>query len=279
MKINSKAALKQLPIGTALRLVKNPFPCDKPRIVHIMQTNAIGFMTETYSVSWFYLDQVGRKIEGTENGFRVLQDGILWGEYEFYSEGKPALFGRETGMNIKLTGEQYLTIKALFKSASSDLSRISLSYVMYDHVRNWFVATDGHIIRMHKFPDFKNPESFLLSIADFQKTIKELKESGPGFLKKSFEVPIANEPARKYPNYFLCLPFSCGNPRETALNEIGIDFDLFTQFRSSFYIQPSACRMRFSSALGMIYIYAGDVLVGGIMPTRMFKDFDPEPLV
>lgn len=75
MKIESKAAIKRLPIGTRLVLVNSLMgQCYIPRVIHEVKSNQILMKLDDGRISHLYLDQTGEKVEATESGFRILTD-------------------------------------------------------------------------------------------------------------------------------------------------------------------------------------------------------------
>lgn len=99
LKVNSKAALKRLPVGTKLRLVGKwgLRPEEQIKVVHIVTSNAIALMNSDGRISWLGLDAIDGtpiRIIGTERGFRVAcaARGEVTGsiidllEYEFIDE-------------------------------------------------------------------------------------------------------------------------------------------------------------------------------------------------
>ncbi len=86
--VNTKAAIKRLPIGTRLYLVNTLVgPTRRLQEVAKVQSNAVAFTVldgpKAGKLSWLYLDGEGQTVEATEKGFRVMEEGHLAAEYEF----------------------------------------------------------------------------------------------------------------------------------------------------------------------------------------------------
>src|SRR3990172_11886523 len=84
------------------------------------------------------------------------------------------------------TIEEYLKIKALFNAASTDLSRLALSYVYYrGATTKEFIACNGHLLRIEKFDledrnheaDCFPSENILLDKVSFNLSKKQLTET------------------------------------------------------------------------------------------------------
>jgi len=81
--IKTKAQLKRLPIGTELILVECLMgPCNDPRTIKQIKSNAIVMQLPDGRTSNCYLDQIGNKLEPTEDGFLLrCEDGKVAVKY------------------------------------------------------------------------------------------------------------------------------------------------------------------------------------------------------
>jgi hypothetical protein len=73
MRINSKAAVKRIPVGTKLMLVHTLLgPTHSPREVVQVKSNHLVMRREDNQLSYLYLDQTHETVEATERGFRIV---------------------------------------------------------------------------------------------------------------------------------------------------------------------------------------------------------------
>lgn len=94
MIIDSKAAIKRIPVGTRLILINSLLgPCNLPRTVIATTSNALQLRQDDKGpearVSWLYLDQPMQVIPTGENkdyGFRIITGGKICAEYVFRKE-------------------------------------------------------------------------------------------------------------------------------------------------------------------------------------------------
>lgn len=196
---------------------------------------------------------------------------------------------KEPAKEVFITGYQYLVLKALLKAASDDLLRANLMGVFYDHPRDQFVATDGHILRIEKLAwigDDKPENSFLLRPVDLMLTAAQIRlRYGAEQNTKDLEeilVPLEYTPDDKegaYPNYSAVLPSDAQRfPREW----ICMSPDLLASIKRTFYEVPRGLTFQFSGELKGILLYADAPgedrrLAGLMMPMRVLGE-KPEPL-
>ena len=77
------ADLKRIPVGTKLRLVHCLMgPCDKPREVLKVQTNAVVMLTPEGKHSWLTLPKAS-DFRDDEDGFSILESGEVAAQYKF----------------------------------------------------------------------------------------------------------------------------------------------------------------------------------------------------
>jgi hypothetical protein len=192
---------------------------------------------------------------------------------------------------VTITGVQYLTLAALLKAASQAIDRFAITRVFYDHDRDQFVATDGHLLRVEKLEWLEDaPEnSFFLSKRDLmlsgaQLMLKYGAEQQAEDLEQVL-VPLEymryeDYPEHPYPNYAAVLP---ADEKRRPLEWIGLSPELLADMRRTFYVRPRGIRFQFHGELAAVGLYDAcgaeeqGRFLGVVMPIRIMGE-TPEPL-
>ncbi|MEP7123119.1 MAG: SNF2-related protein, partial [Byssovorax sp.] len=147
--IDSMAALKRLPIGTRLRLVRNQQgPMDAPRVLVEVKSRSIGLRISDPSdkrhgqVSW-YTFEPGFQVEARPHGFAILQNGRVHVEYRFEAAVHPL------GPNSIGTWQRQL---ASAEATQSEAERRTLRTAMVESLssaRNGYRLAKRHLAEEH----------------------------------------------------------------------------------------------------------------------------------
>lgn len=152
-------------------------------------------------------------------------------------------------MQIAISKNDYLTIKALFAATSQCKDRPSLSHVYYDKDLNLLVACDGYILRVET-PETVFQDYYFFSKSEFLKTEKLLKPF-------EFVAAKSEQDGMQYPRYDRAVPNIANVADLKPLQAVGLDLKLMDRVLKTF---PKSTTWRvnlgFSSQLGAILMYS-----------------------
>ena len=177
-------------------------------------------------------------------------------------------------MELTITIEQYLIIKAMLAVASKDKTRPTLGMVHYNATQYRLEATDGHILRVEDItlPVDKN---ILFRPEDLTFTLPQIKKMR-GTKVMLFEPMVVNyieatEAPSPYPDVERAIPTATISLEFDGVPMIGLDFAKYKQFLDSFHEDGSVFAMAFTKELGATLIYKEGEFKGMIMPCKINK--------
>jgi hypothetical protein len=192
---------------------------------------------------------------------------------------------------VTITGTQYLTLAYLLKAASQEIDRFAITRVVYDHDRDQFVATDGHLLRVEKLEWLDEPpqSSFFLSRKDLMLSQSQIMlsygaEQHAELLEQVLidleYMRYEDYPEHPYPNYSAVLP---QEDERRPLEWIGLSPDLLKRMGRTFFVLPKGIRFQFKGDLAAVSMYDASgaeeqgKFLGVLMPIRVMGE-TPAPL-
>ncbi len=187
---------------------------------------------------------------------------------------------------IKLTKDQYNTIKLLFVCTCPAISRSLLSYVYYNSKRKEVVATNGYVLRCEEMD--LGEDSLFFDEIFFSLTTKKYEFICHEFNEYQIDVLIEDDD-NKYCDYVKIIPDNNTHIVYENGFPVCLDLNVLEKIRKSMTgTHRPCCFVTTNSAISGIKIYRLDwesenyKFIGIIMPVRFlgfneFKKMTPEP--